>query len=366
MKKIKVAIVGVGNCASSLIQGIYYYKNKKTNIGLLHPLIGSYSPSDIEIVTAFDIDARKVGKDISDAIFALPNNTKVFYPKVPKLNIKVLRGPTEDGFSQSLLDYNEKIRFVESKEKPVDVIEVLKKIKPDVLINYLPVGSKKATKYYAECCLEAGVSFINAIPVFIASDKEWASKFSKNNIICVGDDIKSQLGATIIHRVLTNLFEKRGVKITNTYQLNVGGNTDFLNMLDKDRLKSKKVSKTESVQSQLKHPLNAENIHIGPSDFVPWLKDNKICFIRIEGEGFGEVPIELDLKLSVEDSPNSAGEMIDVIRLVKLGLESGYKGYLDISAFYFKHPLKQLGDEEAYKIVNEYITKCAKLKQKRV
>ena len=355
MNKIKVAIVGVGNCASSLVQGIYYYKNTKTTTGLLYSLIGDYSPSDIEIVAAFDIDVRKVRRDVSEAIFALPNNTKIFYQKVPKLNVKVLRGPTEDGFSENLFDYNESIRFVESKEKPVNVTEVLKKTKPDMLINYLPVGSEKASRYYAECCLKAGVSFINAIPVFIASNKEWASKFSKNNLICVGDDIKSQLGATIIHRSLTDLFEKRGVKLINTYQLNVGGNTDFLNMLDKNRLKSKKISKTEAVQSQLNNPLNNTNIHIGPSDFVPWLKDNKVCFIRMEGRGFGEIPIELDLRLSVEDSPNSAGEIIDVVRLVKLGLDRGYKGYLDISTFYFKHPQKQLTDEEAFRLVKNYI-----------
>lgn len=253
-------------------------------------------------------------------------------------------------------DFPEEIRFKESKQRPVEVIEILKKTKPDILINYLPVGSEKATRYYVNACLETGVSFINAIPVFICSKQKYSKRFKEKNLVCLGDDIKAQIGATITHRVLTNLFEKRGVKLKRTYQLNFGGNTDFLNMLERNRLGNKKISKTEAVQSQLKYPLGEEDIHIGPSDFIPWLKDNKVCQIRMEGEQFGGTPVEIDLKLSVEDSPNSAGVMIDAIRCAKLALDRGLSGYLEeISVFAFKHPMKQFTDDEAFRMVEKFI-----------
>lgn len=355
---IKIAIVGIGNCASSLIQGIYNYKNVNEDkcIGLLNYKIGEYKPDDVSVVAAFDIDERKVGKDISEAIFEKPNNTKTFCKNVPPIGTKVIRGPTFDGFPKHMDNYDENIRFKESSEKPVDVVKILKETKPDILINYLPVGSQKATEYYVNCCLEAGVSLINAIPVFICSEDKFIKKFEEKGLVCVGDDIKAQLGATIVHRYLTNLFEKRGVKLNRTYQLNTGGNTDFLNMLERKRLDSKKISKTSAVQSQLKKPLNEMNIHIGPSDFVPWQKDNKICFIRMEGELFGGVPMNIDLRLSVEDSPNSAGVMIDAIRCTKLALDKNLKGYLkEISAFGFKHPKIQYTDDNAFQLVREFI-----------
>jgi len=356
MDKVKIAIVGMGNCASSLIQGIYFYKSMKKIPGLLHDEIGKYKIRDIEIVAAFDIDERKVGKDVSEAIFQKPNNTKVFFNKISKIGVKVLRGPTLDGLPKHMKDFPDEIRFKESKQKSVNVVEILRKTKPDLLINYLPVGSKKATEYYVNACLEAGVSFINAIPVFICSREEYSKKFKEKKLVCLGDDIKAQIGATVTHRVLTNLFEKRGVKLKRTYQLNFGGNTDFLNMLERNILGSKKISKTESVQSQLKHPLDKENIHVGPSDFIPWLKDNKICQIRMEGEQFGGTPVKIDLKLSVEDSPNSAGVMVDAIRCAKLALDRGLSGYLEeISAFAFKHPRKQYTDDEAFRMIEEFI-----------
>ncbi|MDI3543734.1 MAG: myo-inositol-phosphate synthase [Candidatus Woesearchaeota archaeon] len=356
MPKIKIAIAGVGNCASSLIQGIYYYKNKKNIPGLLHDQINGYEISDIEIVAAFDIDERKVGRDISEAIFQEPNNTQVFFDKIQKSGVKVLRGPTLDGFPEHMEEFPEKIRFKESKQKPVNIAKILRKTKPDLLINYLPVGSEKATEYYVNACLEAGVSFINAIPVFICSKEEYSKKFKERGLVCLGDDIKSQIGATIIHRVLTNLFEKRGAKLERTYQLNFGGNTDFLNMLERKRLVNKRISKTEAVQSQLKHFLSEENIHVGPSDFIPWLKDNKVCQIRMEGEQFGGTPVKIDLKLSVEDSPNSAGVMVDAIRCAKLALDRGISGYLEeISAFAFKHPRKQYSDDDAFRMIEEFI-----------
>jgi len=356
MTKIKVAIAGLGNCASSLIQGIYFYSNKTKEVpGLLHNKIGSYYPKNIEIVAAFDIDERKVGLDVSKAIFAKPNNTPIFYKNIPNIGVKVMRAPTLDGYSSHMTDYDESIRFLESKERNVDVEKILRIAKPDILINYLPVGSQKATEYYVNCCLNAGVSFINAIPVFICSKKEYIDKFKEKNLVCIGDDIKSQIGSTIVHRVLANLFKERGAKIINTYQLNVGGNTDFLNMLDRKRLKSKKISKTEAVKSEL--PKYVENsVHIGPSDYIPFLNDNKIAYIKIDGVGFGGLPIVIDLKLSVIDSPNSAGIMIDVIRCAKLAIDRGIFGYLEeISSYGFKHPLKQTNDYLAKKKLNAFI-----------
>ena len=360
MNKIKIGIVGIGNCASSLIQGISYYSNKTNNKenDLFKKEIRGYSVKDIQIVAAFDIDSRKVGKDVAEAIFAEPNNTIKFCETIHLTGIKVSKGPTLDGFPKHMVEYDEKVRFTESKMQEEDVISILKKTKPDVLINYLPVGSQHATEFYANCCLEAGVSFINAIPVFICSQDKYIKKFEEKGLVCVGDDIKAQLGATIVHRVLTNLFEKRGVKLKRTYQLNTGGNTDFLNMLERKRLNSKKISKTLAVQSQLKNHLSEEDIHIGPSDFIPWQKDNKVCFIRMEGELFGDVPMNLELRLSVEDSPNSAGVMIDIIRAVKVALDQGKKGYLEeVSAYGFKHPKTQFSDDDAIKLFHNFIGK---------
>jgi len=358
MERIKIAIIGVGNCASSLIQGIHYYKNKKKEeaIGLMHWDICGYKPGDIEVVAAIDIDKRKVGKDVSEAIFAKPNCTKVFYKDVPKTGVKVVMGKVMDGVAPHMAEFPEDKRFVIADEEERDVTEVLKESGAEIALNYLPVGSEKAARYYANCCLEANVALINCIPVFIASDKEFAEKFEKKNIPIVGDDIKSQIGATITHRVLTKLFNDRGVKIDRTYQLNTGGNTDFLNMLARERLKSKKISKTEAVQSVLDVPLEADNIHIGPSDYVPWQKDNKICFLRMEGRIFGDVPMNLELRLSVEDSPNSAGCAIDAIRCCKVALDRGIGGVLtSISAYTMKHPPQQFPDQKARMMVEEFI-----------
>jgi len=361
MKKIKIAIIGIGNCTSSLVQGIEYYKNKnaKDAIGLMHWDIGGYTPGDIEVVAAFDIDKRKVGKDISEAIFELPNCTIVFCKDVPKAEVIVKMGKILDGFSDHMKNYDDKQTFVISDEQEAseeDIINVLKESGAEILINYLPVGSEEATKFYAKCALESDVSFINNIPVFIASNPEWAEKFKAKNLPIIGDDIKAQIGATITHRVLADLFNKRGAKIERTYQLNTGGNTDFLNMLNLDRLASKKVSKTEAVQSVLAERLDDDNIHIGPSDYVPWQKDNKICFLRIEGKLFGDLPMNLELRLSVEDSPNSGGVSIDAIRFCKLALERGQGGILQgPSAFLMKHPPKQFTDDEAYKLTEEFI-----------
>jgi len=361
MKKVKIAIVGIGNCASSLIQGIYYYKDKKPEhaIGLMHWDIGGYKPFDIEVVAAFDIDKRKVGKDVSKAIFEKPNCTKVFCKDIPKMNVKVQMGKVLDGFAQHMKEYPEDQTFINSDEKESEkenIVKILKQSKAEISLNYLPVGSEEAAKFYAECCLEAGVAFINCMPVFIASDKAYVEKFEKKNLPLVGDDIKAQLGATITHRVLTRLFRDRGVKLDRTYQLNIGGNTDFLNMLARERLKSKKISKTDAVQSVLNEPLEPENIHIGPSDYVPWQKDNKICFLRMEGRMFGDVPMNLELRLSVEDSPNSAGCTIDAIRCCKLALDRKIGGILtSISAYTMKHPPEQFAEEKAKLMVEDFI-----------
>jgi myo-inositol-1-phosphate synthase len=361
MNKIKIAIVGLGNCASSLLQGIEYYKRKsaKDAIGLMHWDIGGYKPYDIKVVAAFDIDKRKVGKDVSEAIFELPNCTAIFCDNLPKTNVKVKMGRVLDGFSEHMRDYDERYTFVLSDEKEAtkeEIIKTLKESGAEMLLNYLPVGSEEATKFYAECALEAGIGFINNIPVFIASNAEWANRFKERNLPIIGDDIKAQLGATITHRTLVDLFKKRGVKLERTYQLNTGGNTDFLNMLNRSRLASKKQSKTEAVQSILNERLEAENIHIGPSDYVAWQKDNKICFIRMEGRLFGDVPMHLELRLSVEDSPNSAGVAIDAIRCCKLALNRGKGGVLySPSAYFMKHPPKQFSDDLAYRMTEEFI-----------
>jgi myo-inositol-1-phosphate synthase len=361
MDKIRIGIVGVGNCASSLLQGVEYYK-KKTEadaIGLMHWKIDGYTPSDIKVVSAFDIDKRKVGLDVNAAIFARPNCTLAFCPKMPKSGVNVRMGKVLDGVSEHLDQYEEDYTFVQSKARQAtkkDVVETLTSTKTEILVNYLPVGSEQATKFYAECALEAGVAFVNNIPVFIASDPVWAKRFSDKNLPLIGDDIKAQLGATITHRTLTDLFRKRGVKLERTYQLNTGGNTDFLNMLNRKRLASKKESKTEAVQSVAGKRLSNRDIHIGPSDYVPWQNDQKICFIRMEGKLFGDVPMNLELRLSVEDSPNSAGVAIDSIRCCKLALKRGIGGViLSPSSYFCKHPLKQFPDDVAFQMTEDFI-----------
>jgi len=361
MKEIKVAIAGLGNCASSLVQGIYYYKNVKDNgelvPGLMHNVLGGYKISDIKIVAAFDIDERKIGKDVAQAIFSLPNCTKVFQKDIPKTNVKVQMGPVLDGVADHMKNFPAHQTFVVAKAKPVDVAKELKKVKADILISYMPVGSQKATEYYAQAALDAGCAFVNCMPVFIVSDDKWGAKFQKANLPCIGDDIKSQLGATITHRVLSHLFAQRGVKIERSYQLNVGGNTDFLNMYgEKARLKTKKISKTEAVESELAQRLDYDNLHVGPSDYVPFLKDNKVCFIRIEGKKFGDIPINLELRLSVEDSPNSAGCVIDAIRVLKLALDRKIGGpILSASSYFMKHPPQQFTDDKAREMLEEFI-----------
>lgn len=361
MEKIKLAVVGIGNCASSLIQGIEYYKGKNPEeaIGLMNWEIGGYKPSDIEVVAAFDIDKRKVGLDVSEAIFAPPNCTIVFCDSLPKTGVKVSMGKVLDGFSEHMKNYDEPYTFVLSdvpEPSKEDVVKILKESGTQILINYLPVGSEEATCFYAECAVDAGVAFINCIPVFIASNPLWAEKFKQKNIPIIGDDIKAQVGATITHRTLTDLFKKRGVKIERTYQINTGGNTDFMNMLNRSRLSSKKESKTEAVQSVMGERLDDENIHIGPSDYVPWQKDNKVAFIRMEGKLFGDVPMNLELRLSVEDSPNSAGVSIDAIRCCQLALNNQKGGILySPSAYFMKHPPQQFTDDEAYRMTNEFI-----------
>lgn len=361
MSQIRIAIVGLGNCASSLIQGIEFYRGKSPEdlIGLMHSEMGGYKPSDIEVVTAFDIDKRKVGKDISEAINSLPNCTKIFCPTVPSAGRIVRMGKVIDGVADHMKNYDDKYTFVMSREKEAtkeDIVKELKKSGAEILLNYLPVGSEEATRFYAQCALDARVAFINCIPVFIASDPEWGRKFARKNIPLIGDDVKSQMGATVIHRVMTHLFQTRGVKLEKTYQLNIGGNTDFLNMLDRSRLLSKKKSKTEAVQSQTKKRLDSENIHIGPSDWVPFQKDNKVCFLRMEGKLFGDVPMNIEMRISVEDSPNSGGVIIDAIRCCKLALERGKGGVLySPSAYFMKHPPKQYIDEEAYRMTEDFI-----------
>jgi myo-inositol-1-phosphate synthase len=364
MGKIKIAIAGVGNCASSLVQGIHYYKDKnpKDVIGLMHWEIGGYTPGDMQVVAAFDIDRRKVGVDVNDAVFAVPNCTKVFCPDLPQAGVAVRMGIILDGFSDHMREYEDKYTFLLANETEPDKEEVVKMLKDtgaQIFLNYLPVGSEEATRFYAECALEAGVAFINNIPVFIASNPQWAARFKAKNVPLIGDDIKSQVGATIVHRTLTDLFKKRGVKLERTYQLNTGGNTDFLNMLNRRRLASKKKSKTEAVQSVAGRRLDDENIHIGPSDYVSWQKDNKVCFIRMEGKLFGDVPLDLELRLSVEDSPNSAGVAIDSIRCAKLALDRGEGGVLAApSAYFCKHPPQQLTDDEAFHMMENFINKC--------
>ena len=362
MQTVKIAIVGVGNCASALIQGLHYYAGKQPSeaIGLMHWDIGGYTPASIQVAAAFDIDRRKVGRDLREALLAPPNCTTIFCDHLPdKTGVQVQMGCILDGFSDHMREYPDHRTFLPADHTQPDkrqVVRILKESGAEILLNYLPVGSEQATRFYAECALESGLAFINNIPVFIASDPAWAERFAERGLPLIGDDIKSQLGATITHRVLTDLFSKRGVKLERTYQLNTGGNTDFLNMLNRHRLSSKKKSKTEAVQSVMHHRLGSDDIHIGPSDYVPWQNDNKVCFIRMEGKLFGNVPMNLELRLSVEDSPNSAGVAIDAIRCAKLALDRGAGGVLEgPSAFFCKHPLHQFTDDVAFQMTETFI-----------
>lgn len=352
-RKVRVAIIGVGNCASSFVQGVHYYQDAPVDTkvpGLMHVNLGGYHVGDIEIVAAFDIDKNKVGKDLAEAIFTKPNNTYKF-TDVPLTGVKVHRGMTHDGLGKYLS------QIIEKAPGPTDdVVGILKATKTDVVVNYLPVGSEEATKWYVEQVLAAGCAFVNCIPVFIAREKYWQKRFEERGLPIIGDDIKSQVGATITHRVLTRLFEDRGVRLERTYQLNFGGNTDFLNMLERERLESKKISKTNAVTSMLGHELPEENVHVGPSDYVPWLTDRKWCYIRMEGTTFGDVPLNIELKLEVWDSPNSAGVVIDAVRCAKIALDRGMKGAIIApSAYFMKSPPKQIPDDKAREMVEEFI-----------
>ncbi|HET7166949.1 MAG TPA: inositol-3-phosphate synthase [Pseudolabrys sp.] len=355
---IKVAIAGVGNCASALVQGVEYYRNRQGIAvdGIMRQSIGGYSCSDVEFVAAFDIDRRKVGHSLEEAIFAKPNCTRIFQSALPVSNVIVQAGPVLDGVAAHMADYPDDAAFRSADLEPTDIAAALRASGAEVLVCYLPVGSEQAVRHYAQACLDARVALINCVPVFLASDHSWAQKFRDAGVPIVGDDIKSQVGATIVHRALARLFADRGVGLDRTYQLNTGGNTDFLNMLERNRLTSKKISKTESVQSQLDERLDVRDIHIGPSDYVPWQQDNKVCFIRMEGRGFGDAPIELEMRLSVQDSPNSAGVVIDAIRCAKLALERGEAGPLEApSAYYMKSPPRQLRDSVALEACNAFI-----------
>jgi myo-inositol-1-phosphate synthase len=352
-KKVRVAIIGVGNCASSLVQGVEYYRNAADDAqvpGLMHVRLGGYHVGDIEFTCGIDVDVNKVGKDLCAAIFTAPNNTYKF-ADVPDLKAPVYRGMTHDGLGKYLS------KIIEKAPGPTDdIVGILKDTKTDVVVSYLPVGSEEATKWYVEQILKAGCAFVNCIPVFIAREKYWQKRFEEAGLPVIGDDIKSQVGATITHRVLTRLFEDRGVRLDRTYQLNFGGNTDFLNMLERERLESKKISKTNAVTSQLSRELPADDVHVGPSDYVPWLSDRKWCYIRMEGTTFGDVPLNLELKLEVWDSPNSAGVVIDAVRCAKLALERGLKGALIAPSSYFmKSPPKQYTDDKARQMVEDFI-----------
>ncbi len=362
MKPIKVAVIGVGNCASSLVQGVAYYRSNNSSQGLIHDRIGGYGAGDVKFVLGIDVDARKVGKDIAEAIFAAPNNTAVFMPDVPATGAKVIMGLVSDGVAEHMTGMGER-GFIVSEEAEAtraSIVAAIKDSGAEVLVNFLPVGSQEATEFYMECALEAGVAVVNCMPVFIASKPEWERRFAEKRLPIVGDDIKAQIGATIVHRVLSSLFGARGVNVERTYQLNTGGNTDFMNMLDRQRLGSKKESKTEAVQAMLATRLADENIHVGPSDYVPWQKDNKLCFLRLEGTQWGNVPMNLEMRLSVEDSPNSAACVMDAIRCCKVALERGEGGALiGPSAYFCKHPPVQFSDDTAAHMVEDYIAEPA-------
>jgi myo-inositol-1-phosphate synthase len=352
-KKVRVAIIGVGNCANALVQGVHYYQNAADDAeipGLMHASIGGYHVRDIEFTAAFDVVKGKVGLDLSEAMWAHPNNT-IKFTDVPHLGVKVHRGMTHDGLGKYVST------VVEKAPGPTDdIIGILKQTKTDVVVNFMPVGSEMATKWYVEQAIEAGCGFVNGIPVFIASSPYWSKRFIEAGLPIIGDDVKSQVGATITHRVLTNLFKDRGVHIDRTYQLNFGGNMDFYNMLERDRLESKKISKTNAVTSQLPYDLGAENVHVGPSDYVPWLTDRKWCHIRMEGRAFGDVPLQLELKLEVWDSPNSAGVIIDAVRCAKLAIDRGLGGpIIAPSSYFMKSPPQQFTDDVARRMVEEYI-----------
>ena len=351
--KVRVAIIGVGNCASSFVQGLHYYRNAKETDripGLMHVNLGGYHIRDVEIVAAIDIDKNKVGKDVSDAIATWPNNTAVF-AKVPRTGIKVQRGMTHDGLGKYLSQIIQK-----APGSTVDIVKLLRDTKTDVVVSYLPVGSEEATKWYVEQILEAGCAFVNCIPVFIAREKYWQQRFEKKGLPVIGDDIKSQVGATITHRVLANLFVDRGVRIDRTYQLNFGGNTDFLNMLERERLESKKISKTSAVTSNIPYDIDPENVHVGPSDYVGWLDDRKWAYVRLEGRNFGGAPVSLEYKLEVWDSPNSAGVVIDAVRAAKIGLDRGVGGpLLSPASFFMKSPPEQRHDEFAQETTEAFI-----------
>jgi myo-inositol-1-phosphate synthase len=358
VEDIRLAIAGVGNCASSLLQGIEYYRDRadQETAGVLHEKIGGYGICNITPVAAFDVDRRKVGRPLHEAIFAPPNCTAVFHEDIPDYGVEVQMAPVLDGVPEHMRAYPDDQAFRVSDAPPVDVASVLRETRADVMIIYLPVGSEQAIAHLAQACLDAGTAIVNTVPVFIASNGEWAARFRRKGIPIVGDDIKSQVGATIVHRVLTRLLGDRGVRLQRTYQLNTGGNTDFLNMLEHSRLRTKKVSKTEAVQSQLDAPLDENCIHIGPSDYVPWQKDNKVCFIRMEWAGFGDVPMNLEMRLSVEDSPNNAGMAIDGIRCAKLAMDRGIGGpLLAISSNTMKHPPVQMRDSEARLLLDRWI-----------
>ncbi len=361
MNRVRLAIAGVGNCASALLQGIEYYRTRdlRESAGILHPVIGRYRLEDVRVVAAFDVDRRKVGRPLEEAIFAPPNCTTVFQEKLPAYGVEVQMGPVMDGVASHMADCPEERAFRVAEAKPCDVARVLRDTGAEVLVCYLPVGSEDAVRHYAEACLQAGVALVNCVPVFIASDPVWSERFERAKLPVVGDDIKSQVGATIVHRTLARLLGDRGVKLASTYQLNTGGNTDFLNMLEQARLRSKRHSKTESVQSQLDNRLPAEQIHIGPSDYVAWQNDNKVCFIRMEWHGFGDIPMNLELRLSVEDSPNSAGVAIDAIRCAKLALDRKIGGPLiAASAVAMKSPPRQMRDGDARRELAAFIAKA--------
>ncbi len=358
-KKVRVALIGVGNCANALVQGIHYYQDAPDDAeipGLMHATVGGYHVRDIEIVAAFDVVKGKVGEDLSQAIWAAPNNT-IKFTDVPHLGIPVHRGMTHDGIGKYVST------VVEKAEGPTDdILGILKETQADVIVNFLPVGSEMATKWYVEQALEAGCAFVNGIPVFIATSPYWSKRFEQAGLPIIGDDIKSQVGATITHRVLTNLFKDRGVHLDRTYQLNFGGNMDFYNMLERERLESKKISKTQAVTSQLPYDLGEGNVHVGPSDYVPWLEDRKWCHIRMEGRAFGDVPLQMEVKLEVWDSPNSAGVMIDAVRCAKLALDRGLSGALvEPSSYFMKSPPQQFPDDIAHRLVEEYIVEEAEM-----
>ncbi len=356
MGRIRLAIAGVGNCASSLVQGIAWYGRNRSDVGLMHPEIAGHRAEDIQVVAAFDIDRRKVGRALEQAIFAPPNNTRDICRDLPPSGVLVQMGQVLDGVAAHMAGYEAHERFEVADAPPIDVVRVLRESRAEILVNYMPVGSQQATEFYARACLEAGVALVNCVPVFIVSDGKWAAQFRQRGLPCIGDDIKAQVGATITHRTLVRLMEERGMRVDSTYQLNVGGNTDFLNMLSRERLSSKKISKTEAVQSQLRQPLPPGQVHIGPADYVPFLKDNKVCFLRIEATGFGGIPMNVEVRLSVEDSPNSAGVVVDAVRCCKVALDRKLAGPIEpVCAYTMKHPPRQMSDHDARAEMDRFI-----------